>query len=256
MNSSEVSNLSQLVEKFQLGGERVARYEGNPYVIGDNIAEHIARGVRLISYISTELEREYPSERDLVRDILTTFIIHDDDEIIDGVDIATFKKNHNIKDEDEVEAFTKSIESLPQDSFQRHSQLFQSFRNKDTLASRIAKQIDNVVGNQLVVEQKAGVIAPISAKFAIEYVRKVRDLSGSEIIGKLIDSQIESIMELRRKLLHNQKELKSIIQKYIHDGSYDIDLEILLERATQLLEVNLEEVSLEVGEVGKLLQDY
>lgn len=208
MSDFNAKAVLEFLSDFQNKAQNIKRYEGNPYVEGDSIAEHLSRIARLVLYIAPQLKKEFPDEKDLIEDILATVLIHDDDEIIDGFDIPTAFKNHNSKDDEEIILFKNNLELLGRDTQDYLAGYFSSFRKKDTLVAKIAKVLDNIVGNQLVIEQRKGLINPHQARFAIEYIEKVRGISA--ITDTLISAQIEQIISLRRELLEsrdiNEKE--------------------------------------------------
>jgi hypothetical protein len=49
-----------LTAHFQTEAQKVKRYGKNPFVEGDNVAEHSARGLRLLVYIAPDLKNEFP----------------------------------------------------------------------------------------------------------------------------------------------------------------------------------------------------
>lgn len=200
--------LLDLVADFQTKAQKIIRYNNNPYVSGDNIAEHLSRISRLLVYISQDLKDEFPDNAGIIEDIFYCVIIHDDDEIISGFDIPTAIKDHNSKDDQEVEYFSKSVSSLDENSANFLISKFISFRKKDTLPAKIAKALDNISGNQLVVEQKIGLINPDTARFCIEYVLKVKGIS--KVIDSLVDAQINQIIEFREMLKLNSEEIENI----------------------------------------------
>lgn len=87
-----MQNILELTTTFHLDSEQVIRFETNIYVQGDNIAEHLARGCRLITYLAQLLKKEFPQETDLIEHLFSIFIIHDDDEVLVGKDIVTSEK--------------------------------------------------------------------------------------------------------------------------------------------------------------------
>lgn len=195
-----------MVFHFQTGAQKVLRYGINPFVIGDNVAEHLARAVRLLVYITPDLKDEFPDNQTLIEDIFVCLTLHDDDEIIVGYDIPTAIKVHDEDNDAEIKAFTEKVSSLPDKTKKFVVEAFSSFRNKSSLAAQITKAIDNIVGNQLVIEQEVGLINPNSARFCIEYALKVSGLS--KIIDSLIIAQIGQIIEFRNNLNKNDQEVE------------------------------------------------
>jgi 5'-deoxynucleotidase YfbR-like HD superfamily hydrolase len=211
-NNNEYSRqILDLVSGFQIKAQNIRRYEGNPYVSGDNIAEHLLRLARLCISIGPDLKKEFPDDPQIIENLLVTLLVHDDDEVIDGFDIPTSMKIHNAKDQEEIERFNHSISSLNDETKKYLGDAFGSFRRKDTLVAKIAKALDNIAGNQLVIEQKIGLINPDQARFAIEYVEKVRGVS--KTTDSLINAQIQQIIEFREYMLDNPDELKRLPEK-------------------------------------------
>ncbi len=210
---SDSKKILKYVSEFQIKAQNIKRFEGNPYVSGDNIAEHLSRLARLLISIAPQLKVEFPDQQNLVEDVLVTLLIHDDDEVIDGFDIPTALKVHNAKDEEEVMKFEQSVSSLGEDGKKYLVPLFTSFRKKDSLVSKIAKALDNIAGNQLVIEQEIGLINPDQARFAIEYVEKVKGIS--KTIGSLIEAQIEQVIEYRKQALINLKNLPNNAERLL-----------------------------------------
>lgn len=251
-----MQQILELVSNFQNEAQRVRRFDANPFVCGDNIAEHIARGVRLIAYIAPKLINEFPEEKNLIEDLLFTFIIHDDDEILSGRDITTFIKSHNVNDNSEVAQFTHAVSSLDKNTREFLISRFSAFRNKSSFGAKLAKQIDNIIGNQLVIEQKVGLIAPYSAKFVVDYVTKVRELSGSKTMQSLVDAQIQQVKTIREELNCDSKQVRLLLLKYIELNKLKIKIKDLLPKAVFLLKVDY----LSIGEIGSnagiKLEDY
>jgi len=201
----EMREVLDLTAHFQTEAEKILRYELNPFVEGDSIAEHLARAARLLTYLTPGLKEEFPDQPTLVGDIFVCLMVHDDDEIIEGFDIPTAIKNHDVKNDEEISAFAQSISGLSEDRQKFLIETFSSFRNKSSLAAKIAKALDNITGNQLVIEQKIGLINPDSARFCIEYAQKVTGVS--KVIDELVTAQIEQVVEGREKLKADQHEI-------------------------------------------------
>ncbi len=233
---NNAKNILGLVTYFQGRAEEVLRFEGNLLIKGDNVAEHTARLARLVLYISPQLKTEFSDQPTLVEDVLTTVMIHDDDEIIDGFDIPTTQKNHNAKDADEIRKFADSVASLDTETKTHLVSLFGSFRKKDTLAAKIAKVLDNITGNQVVIEQRLALINPNQARFAIEYLEKVRGVSRTT--DALIDAQIEQVLESRKSMLHDQDFLKTVP-----------------ENAVRLLEIDITDYQIDMDKINIPLED-
>lgn len=223
------------VGEFQTKAQKVMRYIGNPYVKGDNVAEHIARLVRLVVCIAPMLKQEFPDEKDLVEKLFATVILHDDDEVIDGFDIITSKKEHNVKDNEEIKKFSNAVQNLDKETQEYVIDLFSSFRKKDTLVSKIAKALDNIAGNQLVIEQQIGLINPHQAKFSIEYVLKVKGIS--KTVDNLIEAQVKQIIDYRKNTLS------------------DFERTDLPKQAKKLLEIDVLDFSIEKEKINTPLEE-
>ena len=144
MELLEATKILEFVSNFQTKAQTIKRYEGNPYVEGDNIAEHLSRVARLLICIAPDLKKEFPNNPSLIEEILVCLLVHDDDEVIDGFDIPAPIKNHNTKDEDEITKFKESVANLSENSQDFLVSVFNSFRRKDTLFAKIAKVLDNI----------------------------------------------------------------------------------------------------------------
>lgn len=197
-----------LTAHFQKEAEKILRYDKNPFVKGDSIAEHLARAARLLTYIAPGLKEEFPDQPSLIGDIFVCLMVHDDDEIIVGFDIPTAIKNHDVNNDEEISAFVQAVSGLSDDRQKFLIDTFSSFRNKSSLAAKIAKAIDNITGNQLVIEQGIGLVNPDSARFCIEYAQKVTGVS--KVIDALVSAQIEQVVEGREKLKSDQLEIERI----------------------------------------------
>jgi 5'-deoxynucleotidase YfbR-like HD superfamily hydrolase len=204
----DMREVLDLTAHFQTEAEKILRYEQNPFVEGDSIAEHLARAARLLTYLTPGLKEEFPEEPSLVGDIFVCLMVHDDDEIIEGFDIPTAIKNHDVKNDEEISAFAEAVSTLSNERQNFLVSTFSSFRNKSSLAAKIAKALDNITGNQLVIEQKIGLINPDSARFCIEYAQKVTGVS--KVIDELVAAQIQQVVEGREQLKVNEQEILKI----------------------------------------------
>jgi 5'-deoxynucleotidase YfbR-like HD superfamily hydrolase len=194
--NSDMRKVLELVTRLQVGAQAVLRYSINPFVVGDNVAEHLARLARLLTYITPNLKAEFKGEVGLVEEVFTCLMVHDDEEVFAGFDIPTGIKNHDANDEAEIQQFTEAVSGLPVTVREFLISRFSSFRGKDSLAVKIAKVLDNIVGNQLVIEQ-GGLVNPDSARFCIEYVEKVK--GASKTTDALVEAQIQQIIDWRNK---------------------------------------------------------
>ena len=240
MNNTNHLNVLDFISDFQARAQSIKRFVGNPYVEGDNIAEHLSRLSRLLFCVAPALKKEFPDDHNLIERVMITILLHDDDEVIDGYDIPTAMKNHNSKDEEEILKFRNHISKLPRETQDYFLDAFTGFRKKESLESKIAKALDNIAGNQLVIEQKIGLINPDQARFAIEYVQKVKGISSS--IDLLIESQINQIVETRKSLLANI-------------GKVNFDLKISESKALSLLSIDIFKHELDRSKVNLPLTD-
>lgn len=204
----DMRKILDLVANFQVEAQKILRYEKNPFVDGDSIAEHLARAARLLVYITPNLKKEFPDQPGLVEEIFSCLLVHDDDEIIAGFDIPTAIKVHNEHDGEEISQFAEAVSGLPVHTRDFLISRFSSFRNRDTLAAKIAKALDNISGNQLVIEQRIGLINPDSARFCIEYAEKVKGIS--KTIDALVSAQVEQVVEFRKKLTDDKAKMEEI----------------------------------------------
>jgi len=237
----------EYVSRAQNGAQNLKRFEGNPYVEGDNIAEHLSRVSRLLLCIASDLKTEFPDKPDLIERVFVTLLLHDDDEIIDGIEIPTAMKLHNVKDEEEISKFEQSVASLDPETQKYFISAFSSFRRKDSLAAKIAKALDNISGNQLVIEQKVGLINPDQARFAIEYVEKVRGIS--KTVDALIDAQISQIVEGRKWLKEHPDEAKVLIEGLVKPIQQET-----LRRILDLLEIDVSVHELDNSKINLSLE--
>lgn len=215
---------------------KIRRFEAHPYVNGDTLAEHLHHLQRILVCITPFLKEEFPKEKDLVEKISAILSLHDDDEILVGYDIITQLKNHAIdSDREDIKHYKKMTLKLGKKSQEYMASIFGIFRHQDTLAAKIAKALDNIVGNSVLVEQKFALLNPDTTKFTIEYGKKV--LGASKTTDALIYAQINQIVTYRKRLRSNQKELKRIIVDSI---SVDIKkVPKLMIKANKLLKIDI-----------------
>ncbi|MDQ6984878.1 MAG: hypothetical protein Q9M91_04990 [Candidatus Dojkabacteria bacterium] len=246
------STILELVSKNQFLAERLERYKDNPYVKGDTTAEHISRGIRLISYIAKDLEEEFPKEENLIQDLYATFSIHDDDEILHGSDVDAYNKgNDKITTAQKISLVSKSLSNLDSEASLYLEKLYTGYKNRSTKSGQIAVQIDRLVGNQLVIEQRVRLISPLIAKFCIEYVEKEKAISGSVIMDHLINEQIASIIKIREEMLNKKfQDAVNLTLKLLACPWSRVEAEANVQ---MLLEKDLAEVSLGDLRVNRLL---
>lgn len=253
----DASDILDTLSDFHLGAEKVYRYIGDPYVDGDNIAEHTARTIRLAIYSMPFLLEEFaehPDIKHLPEDIYATILTHDDDEVAQGFDIISMNKNHNSRDQEEIDAVNEKMKNLPAPSREYVIKLFSSFRRKDTLAAKIAKVFDNVTGNQLVLEQKLGIVAPNAAKFAIWYAEKVRGVSKTTDL--LLDALVKQIVDYREFAKNNNAELEILIDKALAQEGCNLPRNELKNLIRKLLEIDILSYELQKEKININLWEY
>ena len=257
LTTKEASEILDTLSDFHLGAEKVYRYIGDPYVEGDNIAEHTARTIRLAIYTMPFLLAEFanhPEVKHFAEDLYVTILTHDDDEIAVGFDIISMNKNHNSKDQEEIDSVNKKMKNLPTLSREYVIKLFSSFRRKDTLVAKIAKAFDNITGNQLVAEQKLGLVAPDAAKFAIWYMEKVRGVS--KTTDSLIDALIKQIIDYREFAKKNDAELEILIDKSLKQEGCNLSRSDLKDLIKKLLDIDILSHELEKDKININLWQY
>ncbi len=223
-----------------MGAEKVYRFVGDPYVDGDNIAEHTARAVRLAIYAMPFILEEFAGHPDiehLASDIYATILTHDDEEIAQGFDIISVNKNHNSRDQEEIDSVNEKMKNLPVSSREYVIKLFSSFRRKDTLAAKIAKAFDNITGNQLVLEQKLGLVTPDSVKFAFFFVEKVKGMSKTTDL--LVETQIKKILDYREFAKKDDAELEILTDKALAQEGCNLSRSDLKNLIKKLLDVDI-----------------
>jgi 5'-deoxynucleotidase YfbR-like HD superfamily hydrolase len=255
MNANAKATLD-LTSKLHLSAERVKRFHNNPHVLdGDSIASHLSRICRLAAYILPTLLdefKEHAEEKNLREGLLLMCLFHDDDEIIAGKDEITFTKQHNVHDDHEIAAFKQAHQELGTLTADILSNYFEQFRHKSTLTAKIAKVLDNLVGNQVAIEHKIGMVNPDYALICIEYVEKVKGVS--QTTDALIDQQIEEIRQLRREL-QQSSELLSHLAYTLKERGYGHHDDIF-NNMTKLLRVDIDQYELNPDNVYIPVWEY
>ena len=257
LTTKEALSILDTLSDFHLGAEKVLRYVGDPYVKGDNIAEHTARTVRLAIYTMPFILQEFaenPDVKHFAENIYATILTHDDDEVVQGFDIISMNKNHNSRDQEEIDSVNEKMKSLPIASREYVSKLFSSFRRKDTLVAKIAKVFDNLTGNQLVVEQKLGLVAPDAAKFAIWYMEKVRGTS--KTTDALINAQIKQIVDYREFVKKNDAELEILTDEALKQEGCNLSKQDLKNLMLKLLDINILSHEMEKDKININIWQY
>ncbi len=220
---------------FTVRASKIRRFEAHPYVDGDTLAEHLHHLHRMLVCITPFLKEEFPKEKDLIEQISAILSLHDDDEIMVGYDIITQLKDYYNKEEKEIKDYKKATLKLGKKSQKYMTSIFEAFRSKDTRAAKIAKALDNIVGNSVLVNQKFALLNPDPTKFSIEYAEKV--LGASKITDALVYAQIDQMVFLRKDLRKNKKEVKRLIVDYCHPHPKEIQK--LMAKAEKLLKIDI-----------------
>lgn len=231
-----------ITSEFQLGAEAVVRFEGSPHVVGDTVADHLARCFRLAAYLMPYLLEECAQgdEREgFEAGLYTALLFHDDDEIVIGYDIPTPLKTHNIKDDQEVEDLRQRLADLNEAQRAYVLKPFQQFRARDTVLAKVAKVIDRVTANQVVVEQVIGVLAPDNARFAIEYINGDMVRGASETTDILLDAQTQQIYDVREKYSQDKQLRVDLAEKIVQNPQCSKSTDELEQIMVRLLDVDL-----------------
>lgn len=255
MNVADAKSILAKVSQFQLRAESIMRYEGNPYVEGDNIAEHQSRCIRIAAYIMPHLLFEF-DEPCLAGEIYATLLFHDDDEILEGFDIITSKKEHNVKDKEEVKNLDLAMTEVNKKTKEYVVSLFRNFRARETLASKIAKVIDNLAGNQLVYEQKLGVIAPDSVKFAIWYINNEKVRGVSKTTDTILDAHTQMFYDYRKFVETNEQEIVKLAELAHKQTGCNKSVSEMRDIIRRLLKIKIENYELKQEDIDKPLWEY
>lgn len=255
MNTKNAEGILKTTSVFQIRAQEIFRYEGNPYVKGDSIAEHLARCFRIAGYIMPYLIKEFKNPR-LEAEIYSSILFHDDDEIVDGFDIVTSKKAHGAKDREEIENLEVALIDLSPTCRRYVITAFSNFRKRRKLASKIAKVIDNLAGNQLVYEQKLGIVAPDSVKFAIWYVNNEKIRGISKTTDALLDAQTEMFLKYRNFAKDNRKEIKQLAMIAKQSKDCDMTAAGLEKIIKRLLSIDIQKYKLNHEDINKPIWEY
>ncbi len=115
------------------------------------------------------------------------------------------------------------------------------------------KTID-IAGNQLVLEQKLGIIAPDSAKFTIEYAQKTKGVSKTTDL--IIDAQIKKVIDYRLFVKNNETEIDLLVEKSLQQEGCQLsksDLKALIKR---LLDIEILSYQLEQDKIDYKIWQY
>lgn len=257
LTKKDALSILETTSDFQLGAEKVERFVGCPYVDGDNVALHTARSVRIAIYAMPFILKEFsnhPDIENLAENIYATTLIHDDEEIAQGFDIISPLKNHNADVEGEIDLVKDRMKNLPAASSTYAIERFSSFRKRDALYSKISKAIENLASNQLVIEQKLGLVTPDSVKFAIDFVDKFKGFSNTTDI--FIDAQITQMTDYRSFAKNSENEIDFLVDKSLTQEGCKLskdDLKILIKK---LLEVDMSSHELDKSKIQFNIWQY
>jgi hypothetical protein len=257
LTKKDALSILETTSDFQLGAEKVERFVGCPYVDGDNVALHTARSVRIAVYVMPFILKEFSNHPDvgsLAENIYATTLIHDDEEIVQGFDIISPLKNHNADIQEQIDLVKDKMKNLPVASSTYAIKLFSSFRKRDTLYSKISKVIENLASNQLVIEQKLGLITPDSVKFAIDFVDKFRGVSKTTDL--LIDAQITQIINYRNFAKNNENEIDLLIDKSLTQEGCKLSKDYLRILIKKLLDIDVLSHQLDINKIQFNIWQY
>ena len=187
------------------------QYKENPHVIGNEISDHVMMLSRLVAYCIPYLEKEFTDEPNLAKDLLLACLFHDDGE--SNNEISTFVKEHGGKQyEKEFSVIQNLIKELSKTQQEFVLSYFLNFKKRETIAYKLAKTLDNIIGNEFAIIQEISLTQPDYAFMCVEYVKAVYNIS--KTTDKLIDYQIQNIYNIRKKLKNN---LEITINKIISE---------------------------------------
>ena len=235
MKDMQPREILDFVGEFATKAGKIRRFEAHPYVDGDSLSEHHHRLQRLLVCIAPYLKEEFPEEKDLIENISMILTLHDDDEIMVGFDVTTQLKNHDTAFEEEVSDFKKAVLKLGNESQNFMIPAFAAFRMRESRAAKIAKALDNLAGNQVLVEQKFALINPNPSKFTMNYAEKVH--GASRATDALIDAQLSQIVEYRKYLRAHPEEIEPLLAPL--KISDEKEKQRVLKKAKELLEIDV-----------------
>lgn len=243
MSTNTAQTTLQYVSQMSLGGKQTKRFLGNPHISStakDNVLEHIGRIARLAMTILPLLQDEFHDNAEILNtlsQLLPIVIVHDDEEILQKADEPTFTKAHDRNNDQEIALIDRHTASLAPQQHQAIITSFISFRERKTLVGKIAKVLDNLVGNQIAIEEKIGLIQPDYAIACIEYVKKFLG-TVCHTTDTLIQAQIDEILTIRA-----QMQIDGSIARYAKTwtGEGKGTEEDLTRKVTQQLSVDLKQ---------------
>ncbi|MBP7057608.1 hypothetical protein KBB08_03935 [Candidatus Gracilibacteria bacterium] len=222
----EAHNTLKYVSQMSVRGSLVMRYLLNPHVTRkDSVHEHIARIVRFATILLPVLRHAFRDDDAVLSELnhLQTIVsCHDDEEILAMEDIATFVKAHGAADADEVAKVRANLASVTEAEREYLVEKFALFRQRKTLSGAprmvadIAKVLDNLVGNQLAIEDKVGMIHP---DYVIACLRYVQDYEGKvcDVIDQLISAQVREILAVRAAY-NDEGQIEALVGQWVGEG--------------------------------------
>lgn len=262
----------EYVSEMSLGGAKVGRFESNPHVFRkDNVLEHIGRMARAAAAVLPLLRAEFADEPEVLEALWLLPVVvtlHDDEEILQGADITTFQKAHDIENDKEIELVKAHLASCNLHSSQQEFLLnaFATFRNRDKatpalcLVGYIAKVLDNLIGNQLVIEDELGMVQPDSVLFCRDYIRKFKgkvQYKGRvcETTDALIEAQEQQMVEIRLHL-QSEKEIERLAKFHATRLGGAVSEEKLAQHIRAQLSVSLDTHQYNKDRVGVPVWEY
>jgi hypothetical protein len=214
MNKNNYSSL-QLANLLNNKARKVVRYVQNPHVTGDNIAEHLAFGYRYIIYLSPKLRREFSNSKDFIFRLLNSFLVHDNDEILQEEDISTFKQDHNADNMSVINRQKKLYSDYGIDCAKTNIDFFEAYKAKSDLIAKITKAIDAIIGTEFAVEQKIGMINPFYYIMCQNYLNQHLGVS------KVIDEEIKKLnnrMDDMRENFITDRHYSDFLDEFLKAG--------------------------------------
>lgn len=209
LTPEEALQTLQYVSDMSVQGDTVMRYLGNPHVTRkDSVNEHIARITRFATIIRPLLKAEFAHDPVMLEELnhlQTVVCVHDDEEILQRADIATFAKQHDVDNDKEIALIRAHLRSLTAAERDYVIRYFTFFRKRKELEGApkkladIAKVLDNLVGNQLAIEERVGLIQPDYAICCLEYIRPYAG-QVCKTIDSFIQAQLKQIWDIRASM--------------------------------------------------------
>ncbi len=205
----EASQTLQYVSDMSVQGRTIIRYLGNPHVTRkDSVHEHIARITRFATIILPLLRAEFahdPAMLEELNHLQTMVCVHDDEEILQRADIATFAKQHDSNNDKEIALIRAHLGSLTATEREYVLKYFILFRKRKELEGApkkladIAKVLDNLVGNQLAIEDQVGLIQPDYTICCLDYIRPYEG-QVCKTMDVFIQAQLKQMLAMRESM--------------------------------------------------------